>query len=167
MMAGCAWKRYVPFMGPKPSASKEVVSIQVIREDLWRTGGPIAILPFVPGDRVEAGRAFDRAALMIIKGASDTFASGGSHFLTVTDNSAASAMFVMEGGIDRFEATRKWWKCGLGKKKIVIRIKAQVYERRTGEVVALVFVYKTARGARITDKITYDLGCAIARKMGR
>ncbi len=161
---GCLWFKGT---GVKSLESLQVegVTVSVIRDDLWRAGGQIGFIPFTPGPNAEAGQLVDRLALMIVKGTADSFIEKKGVFSLITDGNIDNALYVIEGQVEEFD-TGSWWKfIGIGKKNMTFKIKGEVRDRKTGDVVARITGFKAFRRVRDAEKVAYALGFSIGERV--
>ena len=162
-VSGCwwPWSRLRSYPVQPPDAG---ISVEVIREDLWRKGGSVAFIPFAPGDKVAAGLKFDRVAFSIIKGFSDSLR--GSPFILLTGDASSGARYVIGGRVEDLSSKFPWIRLGFGKRRAVLRVRGEVRHQETGEIVALLFSVKKFDDVRDAPKVAYGIGQVLARKMG-
>jgi hypothetical protein len=159
--SGCFW----PFTSQKrvesvPAVS-DGVSVEVLDAALLKKGGKLYFMPFSAGADAEAGDTLDRVALMMVKGVSDALSEGGSGFVLVDGQDAANADVVIRGHIEQFKLQ------GTFKKTVLIKVRGDVRAVRENEnIIALVYAERQAEdpGAG-ADKVAYDFGYAIARRI--
>ena len=165
-LCGCLWFGH----GPERAQARAVsvlsgeVSVDVVRGDVL-SGGAMVFIPFIPGANTEAGPASDRVSLMIVKGAADAFTAKAGAFTLITEGDVDNARFVIEGDLERFDAERHSVFLGIGKKKSIIKIKGEVRERSTGEVVALISGSTTYSKQKDAALEAYEMGRAIGEKL--
>lgn len=162
--SGCLW-----FGKKGPEPANDGVSIQVIEDSLWTSGGALVMIPFTPGTDAEAGPKVDRIALSIVKGFSDAFSSNPdkqARFRLLTGEDVGRARYVIAGRIEEYDTGSHWRSIGIGKKDISLKIKGELRDRETGQVVALIFAYRSFRNAQDTDAVAYTLGNALGQKVG-
>ncbi|MBF0388201.1 MAG: hypothetical protein HQL20_10200 [Candidatus Omnitrophica bacterium] len=164
ILGGCMWFGHLPAK-PAVHVLPEAVSLEVIREDLWAIGGGVAFIPFTPGAGAEAGSTVDRLSLMIVKGLADAFAEKSGAFYLLTEEEARNASFVIEGRIEEFTPASKLKIIGLGKKYATLKIKGEIREQKTGEVVALIFGVKNYKKNKDSELTAYDLGRSLGEKV--
>ncbi len=161
---GCLWSGHGP-ASPSVLSAPDAVSVEVIRDDLWAAGGSVVFIPFTPGANAEACPVVDRLSLMIVKGAADVFTERGGKFSFITDGDAQKAQFVIEGRIEEFDTGSRWKAFGVGKKDVTLKIKGEVREHKTGEVVALIFGYKAFKKTKDSERVAYELGRSLGEKV--
>ena len=143
----------------------ETLAVEVLREDLWIAGGSLVFIPFSPGVNAEAGPAVDHLALMIVKGTSDVFQERPGVFSLITDGDADSARFMIEGRIEEFDRGGSFKAIGIGKRAVTLKIKAELRERSTGQVLALITGFKAFKNLKEADAEAYSIGRAIGEKV--
>ncbi len=164
-LSGCIW----PFQGVKPalpvSEGEPSISVDVLQPELLGKGGKLAFIPFTAGVNAEAGPALDRLALLVVKGASDVL-SASSLFQILNGAESGQADLILEGRIEEFTAFAGSF-LGMGRKDGVIRIKAELRARRTGDVLAIVSSRDHFERNKNSDLIAYDIGRAIAQDLSK
>ncbi len=163
--SGC-WRPWSHPVSRVASPVDSGVSVEIIRDDVWQTGGSLAFIPFSPGDKAEAGPELDRIAFSIVKGFAEGLSDERSHFSFLTDNDAAGARYVFGGRVEEFSTGSSWMTLGMGKRRAFIKIKGEVRDHETGEVIAVVFVAKDFDNVKEADRVAYAIGRALAGKMG-
>lgn len=159
MTAGCSWS--LPFFHrfAKPPVLDDGISFQVLDPSAFRKVHKICFEEFSAGEDAQAGDALDRLALMIIKGFSDVLQERG-HLTLLPGDRAAEADAVVKGSIEGVKV-RGWFF----RKKIFIKLRADVRSMMRDEVLALVYVSREFRKkGRNSDQAAYDIGHAMAEK---
>lgn len=160
-LPGCLW----PFGAASQSGVEEAaslpVSVQILNAGLLSGGGEIAFIPFVAGAGAEAGPEVDRLALMIVKGAADAVNRAPSGLRVSTGDDLSGTKFVLDGHIEAFDTDVKWKWVGPGRGDITLKVKGELRDRATGEVVALIFGQKIFRKIKNADEAAYEIGQGI------
>ena len=165
VLSGCLW----PFRSTMPSASSNTpassILVEVLRPDLLAKGRKLVFVPFTAGVNAEAGQRLDRLALMIVKGASDTFQGISSPIQMIDQGDPDAADMVLEGRIEDFQTSGGWKALGIGRKDGVMVLKGEVRERLTNEILVLISGRREFREAKDADAVAYDVGHGIAEQL--
>jgi hypothetical protein len=162
--SGCLW----PFTSAKPvslTTTPTAIQVEVLRPDLLAKYGKLAFIPFAAGVDAEAGPQLDHLALVMVKGASDMLKDSSSSIQMIDQGDPDTADMVLDGHIEDFHASGGWTTMGPGKKAGVLVIKAEVRDRRTNEILALISGRKEFRIAKEAEALAYSIGSEIAGQL--
>src|SRR3989338_8212224 len=163
-ITGCSWSRH-----PTEVLSAESVPIvddgKVIDLSRLRPGRSVVILPFNAGTQVEASDELDKIALMLVKGAAETFQENPAALKVLFPGEKSQADLFLQGHVTRLTKKSAGAKRWLGRASAPsLTVEGDLVERKTGKVV-LHFVH----GKKAQDKgedhraLGWEIGKDIAR----
>ena len=115
---------------PVKSSSSGIVSSRVtgkvIKEDVFKKGGTLVILPFKAGVNAVASPQLDRVTLMIVKGAVDYLAEQKTPFKVLTTEDQGSPQLVIEGYVDDLSHSGKMSRMAMRPKTTTLSVNGQM-----------------------------------------
>jgi len=163
-LGGCSWFGWAAHKTPSVEFI-DIVSVDIIQENVWILGGEMVFVPFTSGANAEAGRMVDHLALVMVKGFADYMSENPGVFKLLTAEEAQYSRFVIEGRIDEFNTGGKFKKLGIGKKETTLKISGEIRDRKTGEIVARINGNKSFQNINEADQAAEDMGFLIAAKV--
>lgn len=143
------------------------LSIEVLRPDVLEHGGAVMIGLFKAGADAEATPLLDRFSLTILKGIAEVLGEGSSRLKYVNADAAVPADFVIDGHIDEFRGPGLVDRMLL-KSNFLVRIRAEVKDMKSGEVVALIFDQQSVHNDRKElDSTAYAIGIGIGQELAK
>ena len=163
-VSGCFWSS----TRPKPGFEHaKTMSVEVLHSDVLARGGAILVEPFRAGPDAEATPVLDRFALLIVKGAVDALDNEGGRLSYRASDSPGKADFVIEGHIDQFKVPGTVDKMML-KKEATIRIKGELRDLKSGEIIALVYDQRNLiNDPKGREMAAYAIGVDMVRELVR
>jgi hypothetical protein len=182
VMIGC---KHIPFMGTSSKKSTEVakpgqqeyaplesgafvVKGRIIDKQRLRRVQNIVVIPFSAGPGVEASEKLDKAALMIIRGISDSFDKDERrrerHFSVLTAGDSQESDLIIKGHITAMKAPSKIKRWVLLKGEKRLGVEGKMIAPDTGEAI-IIFTDHAETSAKEEDYRL--LGYRIGRNIGR
>jgi hypothetical protein len=163
-VSGCFWSSSKPKPGVEHA---KTMSVEVLRSDILAKGGAVLVEPFKAGSDAEATPALDRFALLIVKGAADALDNEGGRLSYKASDGPGNADFVIEGHIDQFRIPGTMDKM-MFKKDATVRIKGELKDIQSGEIIALVYDQRKAiNDPKGEEMAAYAIGVDMVRELVR
>lgn len=138
------------------------MSIQILKPEELKRGGGIVIAPFRAGSDAEAGPGLDHFSFLIVKGAADRLADLSSVLKYFSGDAPDRADFMVHGHIEQFSPPAGIRRL-MFRKPVSVRIKADLVDLKTREVLAVIYVNRTGSfDPKSVDKMGYDIGYDLA-----
>jgi hypothetical protein len=170
---GCSWFKSKPAIPVNNLAIEPVTqktspdslfSGEVINLSKLRQGGKLAVIPFIPGENVEANETLDHARLHIIKSLADELKDNKPYFDVLDAGNANLADFLLEGRITEMTKPGLVKKMIPGKHKIKLSVKGQMVNRYTKSPI---FVFSDTVVSKTGKETFDDLGQDIGQHIGQ
>lgn len=141
-----------------------ILNGKIIQKERVAEGGRLLIVPFSPGETVEANAEFERVSLMIVKGVIETLQRQETPFTVLDDATAHTADLILKGRMLRMQE-RRVFKSWFRKKTVgKLSVEGMMIDRDTGDVLARFSADKS--GADDAGKLD-ALGYAVGRDIGQ
>jgi hypothetical protein len=157
--SGCFWPFSKGRQPVSPPAIDDGISVEILNVPSMQKVRKIYFEPLSAGSDAEAGDMLDRLALMIIRGFFDALGDG-SRFILVPADDAAKADVVIKGRFEEFKVR------GHLKRKVSMKIRADVRSASDDEVLALIYAQREFRDKKKnSDEAAYNMGYVVAQKL--
>lgn len=161
VMSGCAW------LHPQRSVIQETThSLQagkIIDPELFERSKTICIIPFSPDRGVEANTSVNRAALMMVKGFTESFKDAGSSLKVVFGEEAEQTDLLVSGRITEVRRTpllKRWLRFpDITRIKVEAKITSPLSKKTVG-------IYQIGRESENKQQTLQDMGYMIGKDIG-
>lgn len=183
-----SWKLKIPFrkhttskivgasaVVPEPGLLK---SVRIVDQQRLQQGGAIAIIPFKPGQGIEADAHLDHVVLRMVKGASDVLLSSAEvasedwdgqtqRFQVLTAADAHQADLILQGYITAIQKPFRHLRWMRPRPTVKLAFQAKLIDRTTGRVVAVFEDDRSMKKQKKSILADKELLKALAYKIGK
>ena len=136
----------------------------IVKEDEFKKGGTLAILPFKAGVNAVASQQLDRVALMIVKGMIDYLSEQKTPFTVLTTEDQGRPQLVIEGYVDDFSPSGKMSRVVLRNKKTTLSVSGQMVITGTRD---RLLVFQHTKSMPDPKKDGFDVAYQTGQDLGR
>lgn len=148
----------------KPIAEDSIADGNIIDALKLKRGGKIIVIPFSPGEGVEADDEFDRMTLRMIRSIADQLEAENSKFSFLTSEDVEKADFIIEGRVNEIKEPSMMKTLTLRSNRLKISVQGKMVDRETEKPV---IVFNDTVEAKNKKDTLEDLGVIIGRHIGR
>jgi len=169
ILSGCSSKLFSFGRSQKSIIADEISTenhVKIVDPKRLREGGSLYIVPFVPGQGVEANTEVNKIALMLVKGLTECLREGSIPYVILSPEDAKKADMILSGHITRFEKTKGVKNWIPGQKSSFLEVSGKMRDEKTNGLILHFRVPEVQKKQTVDfNSWGYELGRQIGKEI--